>query len=287
MNRLIMILSCLLVAVSLFALPCRGMIVNDSIKADKYEGMVQQAIDAVAKGDLQEAEDKYLHVLRIAPKDHRNVLVHASLGRVREQMGRDMDALESYTYALNLAPLSVPILTSRADLYLRLGNNVKALVDYGNIVDVDPNNVHARCCKGYILSKERRYTEARIDYERALEVEPDNYAANLGLAILNQATGKRGEAITAVTMLIKKYPAKAELYSVRAEMELQAGSADLAVMDLNKAIELEPENKNYVLTRAYIHLKEGNKFYARSDFERAIELGVPRGQLKKELKEVK
>ena len=58
-------------------------------------------------------------------------------------------------------------------------------------------------------------------------------------------------------------------------------------MDLDKAITLEPENKNILLTRAYLHLKEGHKHLAKQDFERAIQLGVPQGQLKEELKQCK
>ena len=56
-------------------------------------------------------------------------------------------------------------------------------------------------------------------------------------------------------------------------------------MDLDKAIDLEPSNTNLVLTRAYLHLHEGHKHLAQKDFLRAIELGIPRGQLKDELKQ--
>jgi len=42
-----------------------------------------------------------------------------------------------------------------------------------------------------------------------------------------------------------------------------------------------------ILTRAYLHLKEGNKHLAKQDFQRAIQLGVPQGQLKEELKQCK
>ena len=58
-------------------------------------------------------------------------------------------------------------------------------------------------------------------------------------------------------------------------------------MDLDKAISLEPENKNIILTRAYLHLKEGRKYQAKQDFQRAIQLGVPQVQLKEELRQCK
>ena len=90
-----------------------------------------------------------------------------------------------------------------------------------------------------------------------------------------------------ITLMIESFPDKAELYSIRAEMEQDAKQTELALLDLNKAIELEPDNKNYILARAYLHLESGNKFYARRDFNRAIELGVPRASLKEELKKTR
>ena len=55
-------------------------------------------------------------------------------------------------------------------------------------------------------------------------------------------------------------------------------------MDLDKAIALEPSNTNMILSRAYMHLDNGNKRLARQDFLKAIELGVPQGGLTEELK---
>ena len=118
-----------------------------------------------------------------------------------------------------------------------------------------------------------------------LALQPDNYAALLGVVLLYQNADKPQEALSRLSVLIDQYPDKAELYSIRAEIEAEAGQTELALMDLDKAIGLEPENKNLVLTRAYLHLKEGHKHLAKKDFERAIELGTPRGQLKEELRQ--
>jgi Tfp pilus assembly protein PilF len=62
---------------------------------------------------------------------------------------------------------------------------------------------------------------------------------------------------------------------------------ELAIMDLDKAVELEPENQNYYLARAYLHKEQGNKRKALADFEAAIKNGVPRASLEEELKSLK
>lgn len=256
-------------------------------QSQSYESLVEQAIRAASNDSLKKAESLFKQTLGLYPGDHRNALIFTDLGKVQEALGNSAEALQSYTSALKLAPQSIPILTARADLHLRNDNYSKALIDYGNIIEADPQNTHAFTCRAYTLVKCRRYAEARIDYEKALEIEPKNYAAQLGLAILYQETNKRAEALSRITLMIGMFPDKAELYSIRAEMEQEAGHAELALIDMNKAVELEPENKNYVLTRAYIHLAQNNKYYARKDFEKAIKLGVPRHSLKEELKKTK
>ena len=124
-----------------------------------------------------------------------------------------------------------------------------------------------------------------IDYLRVLEEDAINYSAQLGLALLCQNTNKMTEALERITLMVEGHPDKAELYSVRASMYAENKQLELAIMDLDKAVELEPENPNYYLSRAYLHKQQGNKRRALADFEAAIKNGVPSAQLAEELKE--
>lgn len=269
----------LLLVTSIFCALCCG--------AQNYESLVEQGINAVTNDSLTKAEALFRQVLHEYPQDYRNPLVYGNLAKVQVALGQKERALTSYELALNLVPKNVPLLMSRAALYLEMGNLSKALIDYRNVIEVDPNNTDALQYMGYIFTKQRDYSKAKTHYERLLNIDPDNYAGLLGVAILFQEVGKPGDAISRLTLLAEKYPERAEIYSMRAEIEAELNQPELAIMDLDKAIGLEPTNKNMILTRAYIYLEKGEKKKAKSDFERAIELGVPRGQLKNELKECK
>lgn len=269
----------LLLVTSIFCALCCG--------AQNYESLVEQGINAVTNDSLTKAETLFRQVLHEYPQDYRNPLVYGNLAKVQVALGQKERALTSYELALNLVPKNVPLLMSRAALYLEMGNLSKALIDYRNVIEVDPNNTDALQYMGYIFTKQRDYSKAKTHYERLLNIDPDNYAGLLGVAILFQEVGKPGDAISRLTLLAEKYPERAEIYSMRAEIEAELNQPELAIMDLDKAIGLEPTNKNMILTRAYIYLEKGEKKKAKSDFERAIELGVPRGQLKNELKECK
>ena len=258
-----------------------------SIYAQTYEEYIEQGLAAANNQQYDEAENLFRKALRLSPTDIRNALTYANIAYMQEAKGEKLKAIETYSLALNIAPLNVPILKARADLYMSLGNYNKAAIDYSNILDVDARNTDALLNRAYIYQQRRDYQNAKADYERLLTLEPDNYAALLGVAILFQNANKPQEALARLSTLIDQYPDKAELYSIRAEIEAEAHQPELALLDLDKAISLDPTNTNLLLTRAYIHLSEGHKHLARKDFERAIELGIPRGQLKEELKQCK
>ena len=253
--------------------------------AQTYESLVNQALAAANEKHYDEAITLFQQALKLSPSDIRNALTYANIARIQEAKGTPLKAIESYDLALGIAPENVPILKAQANLYLTLGNLSKALLHYSKILDITPNDTTALLNRAYIYHQQHNFQSAKTDYERLLTLHPGNYAALLGVAILFQDANKPQEALSRLSLLIDQHPDRAELYSVRAEIEAEAHQTELAILDLDKAIELEPSNKNMVLTRAYLHLKEGKTHLAKQDFLRAIQLGVPRGQLKEELKQ--
>ena len=99
-------------------------------------------------------------------------------------------ALESYSFALNFAPLAVPILLDRAAIYMEMGKTDRAYTDYCQVLDEDKQNKEALLMRAYIYVLRRDYPAARIDYNRLLELDPQSYSGRLGLATLEQKEGK-------------------------------------------------------------------------------------------------
>ena len=86
--------------------------------------------------------------------DYRNALLYSNLAKVQEAQGHKLKAIDSYEQALAIAPLNIPILQSRANLYFELGNYKKAIIDYGKILDKSPQNIEALQASGYIIELE-------------------------------------------------------------------------------------------------------------------------------------
>jgi Flp pilus assembly protein TadD len=70
-------------------------------------------------------------------------------------------------------------------------------------------------------------------------------------------------------------------------MEIENHQPELALLDIDKAIELEPDNGKFFLSRGYLYADMGKKKLAYLDFEKAISLGIPRYSLETELKKLK
>lgn len=251
---------------------------------ENYEDVVARGIEAVQQQRLDEAEQLFGQALEIAPGDYRNALVHMNLGKVRELKGEDLKALDAYTAAIKIYPKATVFLMARAQLYLKLENYHRAILDFTDMIALDGTNAEAYAYRGFANSKQRAFDKAKADFAAALEIAPDNYTAQMGLVVVEQQMGHRAEAMKQINLLLDKFPDKAELYSMRADMETEANQLELALLDLNKAVELEPGSKTYVLNRAYLHKTMKNMHLARLDFMRAIELGVPWALVKDDMK---
>lgn len=185
-------------------------------------------------------------------EEPHNALLFSNLGLVQRKLGRYNDAVESYTYALNIAPLAVPILLNRAAIYLEQGMQDKAYVDYCQVMDVDKKNTEALLMRAYIYMLRRDYKGARLDYQRLLEIDPKNYNGRLGLATLEQKEGKFRESLDLLNQLLVEFPEDAVLYVARADVERDMKHEDLALVDLDEAIRLAPNSVDAYLLRGYL-----------------------------------
>ena len=206
--------------------------------AQTYQQLSEKAIEYIKADSLPQAEELLLQALKLEPKNARNALLFSNLGLVQRRLGQYEKALDSYSFALNFAPLAVPILLDRAAIYLETGNTDRAYTDYCQILDEDKQNKEALLMRAYIYVIRRDYNAARIDYNRLLELDPLSYSGRLGLATLEQKEGKFREALEIQNKMIVEQPEDVTLYVARADVEREMKHEDLALVDLDAAIRL-------------------------------------------------
>lgn len=261
-----------------------------------YEELSERAVTATEQDSLAQAEKYIMEALKLDPANPHNALLFSNLGTIQRRQRQYDEALESYTMALNIAPRTVPILMNRAALYLELGKDELARMDYALALDLEADNQEALLMRAYIYKQKRDYKAARSDYERLLKLNPQSYNGRLGLAMLEQKEGKNEEALSVLNKMIADKadgatqitaPQYAVLYVARAGVEKDMQHLDLALIDLEEAIELDPSQSEAYLMRGQIYLSQKKKELAKRDFEKAVTLGVPQGDVRDLLQQCK
>ena len=263
-----------------------GMMAS-TLCAQSYTEVVEQAMECTQKDSLRQAEALFRKALKMDPKNPRNALLFSNLGTVQKRMGKTDEAIESYSMALNITPYATAILLNRAALYMEQGLLDKAYLDYCNVIDLIPEEQEARLFRAYIYMQRRQYAEARIDYNVILNKDLKNKPARLGLVLLDEKEGRVTRALDALNLLISDYPQDASLLKMRANMEVDQQQWELALLDVEAAIQLENRDTESYLMKGNICLELGKKAEARTAFEQAIALGVPRTELQEKLKACK
>ena len=232
--------------------------------AQTYQQLSERAIECIEKDSLPQAEELLLQALKLEPKNAKNALLFSNLGLVQRRLGEFDKALESYSFALNFAPLAVPILLDRAAIYMEMGKTDRAYTDYCQVLDEDKQNKEALLMRAYIYVLRRDYP-----------------------ATLEQKEGKFREALEILNKMLAATPEDATLYIARADVEREMKHEDLALVDLEEAIRLDAASADAYLLRGNIYLAQKKKGLAKADFEKAISLGVPPADLHEQLRQCK
>ena len=130
--------------------------------AQTYQQLSEKAIEYIEMDSLSKAEELLLQALKLEPKNAKNAMLFSNLGLVQRRLGEYDKALESYSFALNFAPLAVPILLDRAAINLEMGNTDRAYTDYCQVLDEDKQNKEALLMRAYIYVLRRDYPAATV-----------------------------------------------------------------------------------------------------------------------------
>ena len=260
------------------------MLVGCQLSAQTYDELISRAMSAVEADSLYQAESLFKKALQKEPANLRNALLFSNLGTIQRRMGKNKEALESYSLALNLTPYSKTMLLNRASLYLEMDYLDKAYVDYCNVIDLDAKNPEALQFRAYIYMRRRQYQDARNDYQSLLEAVPGDKTARIGMAMVNQKLQRYRESLEEFNRLIVDYPQDVSLLKARAELEVEMNTLELALLDLESAVKLAPNDAEIYVMCGDIYIAQGRNREAYRAFEKAIELGVPRPELQDRLK---
>lgn len=179
--------------------------------------------------DLKEAQKKFEEVLDKAPNF---AAAHGGLGRTH------------LNYVTN--GLGGPTHFMKAQRHLE------------RALELDPDNVEAKLQRAYTYLWRGEKEQARRDIQYLLKNNGRSSEVLLGAGIIIQLDGLHREALRLLGMALQKNPAAAtQIYNRRARLNHYLGQMDLAWLEVNKGLTLEPKHSLLRTTEGYLYFREG------------------------------
>jgi tetratricopeptide (TPR) repeat protein len=142
--------------------------------------LVTEAQQDFSAGSYQQAEQKYLEVLR---QDGKNVSALANLATIQLEMGHMEDAEKNLKTALALAPDDSFSLSILGNLKFRQAKYDEALDALSRAAKADPKNPEIQNFLGLTLSEKGMRTAAETAFRKAVLLNPNYAGAQNNLAV--------------------------------------------------------------------------------------------------------
>lgn len=179
-------------------------------------------------------------------------------GKILERLGRFEDAIENYSITLELEDPTSYALLHTGLCFEKLGNTEKALFYYKKTVHEDP-----LLDKGWIAItefylKQKDYDKA-LDYiNKAIDIDSENVAYWKHSAKVNNRLSNYEEAEVGYRKTLELGSCELDNWLNRSDTLLQLDEADAAIICLDQALEMYPDNSEitYRLAGIYFNKKE-------------------------------
>lgn len=242
---------------------------------DNSGALLGRGISRQAKKDYDGALEDFNRLIRTRPDAAEAYL---NRGDVRYEKSDYTGAVLDYTHAVELEPDNPLIYFNRGKAYGEMKKYPQALEDLNRAVEKNPREPGYYLFRAYIYSRLNKPNREEEDLQKTLELDPKNIQAyrNLGVlySALNKYQGADDRAVSILTRGLKAVPdngknpysySREQMYSQRASALINLERFDMAVQDLDIALELNPEYTEGYFERALAYKELGDLENARLD----------------------
>src|SRR3989338_1858585 len=222
-----------------------------------------------AEGRIEEAMQRYLNAIRLAPNPAR---AHLNHGNILLLKGDLQGALDAFRTAIKYKP-------DYAGAYYNMGNAllgnvqlVEAAASYRRALELKPDYAEVHCSLGVALRDLGQFEDAVVSYRRALEIKPDLVEAQNNLGVVLHDMSQYEGAVASYRRALEINPDFAEAHYNLGNTLKDLGQLDEAVESYRLALKLNPD---YAESRGNLLfvLNYSSKYSSKYCMEEALQYG--------------
>jgi len=203
--------------------------------------------------------------------DRKNFDILKYDGIRAQRMGKLEYAAKCFTEALKIQQ-DFETMKYLISVCYSLNRHDQALETLNGMVTTGKEPANSLLMRANLLFTMGKYAESAVDCAQVTDLEPDHHFAYFLLAKAEHALGESTKAIEHLDMAIGMNAGFAEGYALRAGIHLVLKKGNDALTDVEKLIELTPEDETAYLLRGNIYELLGDTDAAFFDYKQASEL---------------
>ena len=239
------------------------------VQAEDNPAVVAGVADRLwLNGERDRALGEYQRAIELDPSlDY----VHARIGAVHLESGRNEDAIASFQRALELSPDDPLTYNDLGVAHQRLGQVDEAIAAYERALAHEPELAIALDNLGDVGVRSGRFRTAIDPFERLLEIEPDNIEALHGVGWAYMRNGDTELSEQALVRALELEPDRALARRHLGLLRLRTDRAAAGIADLRSAAELDGDHRRSELWIGEGLRDAGDIGGARETLEQALE----------------
>ncbi len=250
----------------------------------RVEALFNKALALLNLGDWRSAEQLFLQVIAIKPKDF---LTRLNLGGLYLDTRRYDKAKEQFQFIIDndasgvfskQAKIRMNVVHMQiADNALKAGNVEESLRQYQKALDFYSGNIKASFNRGLLLVQQRKFEQARAEFENVVRLAPDNMGGRINLANIYEQLGMFDEAARQYEKIMELKPDSPEAVTAKRRWRISKARAlwaDKRLSDAEQLLETiireEPDNFEAYLYLGIIQSSKGKSRQAAKSFQTVL-----------------
>jgi tetratricopeptide (TPR) repeat protein len=218
---------------------------------------------------LKQSAEHALAVLKDDPDQFEALMV---LGTDYFRLGRLDDAVRYVRQGADRYPERAEVWSRLGQLALAMGDSRGAAPLMEKAVRLEPSNPSYLYNYGWLLDQMERDAEAVAYYERAIAASPFSFEAMNNLSLLESAAGRADRAVSLLAQAVSSNPDNEAAYLNRGNYHAAQRAWRDALGDYARVLELNPLNGYAAVESARIHLELGRADIAVEELNSALDV---------------